>query len=120
MKFNLTKPCKNCPFRNDIKPFLSKRRVKEIEFALVNDDKTFSCHKTVNYETWENYEEDYIPNSEESHCAGALILLEKNNLAIKNNMLRIAERLGLYDYSKLDLNSPVYKNFSEMIKVQDY
>ena len=52
----------------------------------------------------------------EAHCAGALILLEKLNLP--SQMMRIAERLGMYDRRKLDMLAPVFDSFVAMIKAQ--
>lgn len=98
MKYTLTKPCKDCPFRSDIKGYLTKARVREIIYGITSEQKTFSCHKTNDEECNET------ENSQ--HCAGALIFLERRNQP--NQMMRIAERLGLYDRRKLDMESPVH------------
>ena len=95
MRFNLKSPCGDCPFRNDVEPYLTVERAIEISDAICNKDKTFSCHKTLN-------------NKEKEHCAGALILLEKEDTP--NQLTRIAERLGIYDRSKLNMKAPVYDN----------
>ena len=50
------------------------------------------------------------PNAE--HCAGALIFLEAQEQP--NQMMRIAERLGLYDRRKLDMESPVFDDADAM------
>lgn len=47
--FILKKPCSSCPFRTNIIPFLTQKRATEIKEVLVNKDKSFSCHKTVDY-----------------------------------------------------------------------
>ena len=47
MDFKLTKPCGNCPFRYDsLKGWLGEERAEEISTALIDQDLTFSCHKT--------------------------------------------------------------------------
>lgn len=114
--YGLTKPCDNCPFRNDIPAFLTKGRVREIERAL--DRGEFECHKTT-FSTGGEFDEDghYNRSGKEAHCAGALILLEK--LERPSQMMRISERLGMYDRTKLDMDAPVFDTFKEMIAAQE-
>ena len=106
----MTKPCANCPFRNDIKPYLRSDRVREIERSLVRAE--FPCHKTTDHDD----SGDQVPTGHETHCAGALILMEKEGRS--SQMMRIAERLGMYDPSKLDMSAPVFNSFDEMAKAQ--
>lgn len=103
MKFDLTKPCKECPFRSDRPGYLHPERVEEITDALMSDH-TFQCHKTIK------------SGVDDQHCAGALIFLEANERP--NQMMRIMERLGAYDRSKLDMNLPVFTDADEMIAHQ--
>lgn len=108
-KFDLKKPCANCPFRKDIPFFLSKARATDIVNAVTKEDKTFSCHKTVTY--GDDGESVFTPK--EQHCAGALILVAKTGAA--NSMLQIAERFGIYDPAKIDMDAPVYDTGDDMI-----
>ncbi len=108
MNFNLKKPCKDCPFRKDVKPYLHKRRCKEILSALFDQDGTFSCHKKNGYDD----DGGAIETRDSEHCAGATILLEKENSP--NQLMRIAERLRLYDRRKIDMKAPVYSSRKEM------
>lgn len=113
MKFEMTKPCKNCPFRTDsLKGWLGKNRAKEIAFAIIQQQGTFPCHKTVDYDSDE--EGEGVANGDSQHCAGAMIMLE--HMEKPNQMMRIAERIGLYDMRKLDMKSPVFKNDKQFIK----
>ncbi len=110
MKYDLTTPCGNCPFRKD-RPFhLRAGRVEEIRRGLVRGD--FPCHKTtIDIEGGDGTGERMaVPESK--HCAGALILLEKTEEP--SQMMRICERLGFYDRSKLHMNAPVYDSWEEM------
>lgn len=145
MKFEMTSPCENCPFRTDKPFFLGPERAREIADALFAD-KTFSCHKTVDYAKREDYEdgeeratppgagrggarsdpclEDLhrlydeppaIPGDKnEQHCAGAMIILER--LERPNQMMRICERLGLYDRRKLKMDAPVFEDFDAFVE----
>jgi hypothetical protein len=94
MKYALTSPCNECPFlkRNRL-PLASLKRHASGEFA---------CHKTCELnEKTGNYE----PTKKSLHCAGALIFLEKRNAP--HQMMRICERLGFYDPTKLDMDASV-------------
>ena len=67
MKFDLRRPCDNCPFRTDINFPLERARVEEIVDSITRQDRTFACHKTTKHcpETGE-----HIPSKKEQHCAG--------------------------------------------------
>lgn len=116
--YSLTTPCKNCPFRTDVRPFITPGRVRDIERSLVRSE--FPCHKTTRPDDDAEDDSVYIPKGGEIHCAGALILLEK--LGRPSQMMRIAERLRgeggapMYDASKLDMEAPVYDSFTEMYR----
>jgi len=115
MNFSMVRPCEKCPFRNDIPAYLRKDRVVEIVTALKNGG-TFACHETVKL----NEDGEPIqPSAEEQFCAGAMVMLENEDIAILNQMIRIAERLGFYDPEKLDMKSPVFDCFPDMIEAQD-
>jgi hypothetical protein len=62
----------------------------------------FPCHKSA--ETDEETGE-YHATQESVHCAGALIFNEKRKRP--HQMMRIAERLGMYDYTKLNMKAKV-------------
>jgi hypothetical protein len=112
MKYDLKTPCGKCPFRKD-RPFhLGSGRVREIQAGLVRGE--FPCHKTTIDVDGEDGSggRTSVPGSK--HCAGALILLEK--LAQPSQMMRIAERLGMYDRRALKMDAPVYDSWAEMRK----
>lgn len=114
MKFTLTKPCKDCPFRNDITPYLTEARAKEITDGILKDDITFTCHKTLDG-TWEHDEDGkYTPGDGDIHCAGALILNEKEGRP--NWRIRLAAFLGLFEPERLDLSAPVYDSAKDMCR----
>jgi hypothetical protein len=94
MKYTLTEPCDECPF------LVGSGFVKSNLMRHASGE--FACHKTcyIDEETG-NYE----PRKNSPHCAGALILLEKRNKP--HQMMRICERLGLYDRRKLNMDAKV-------------
>jgi len=89
MKFNLTSPCKDCPFRKDCLPgWLGRERATEIAADCVIGDFSFACHKTTFGEA-----------PEESQCAGAMIMVEKERGSVVANLfLRLAVRFGHLPY----------------------
>lgn len=108
--YSLLRPCAKCPFRNDIPAYLREDRVREIQESLERSE--FPCHQTTEHDA----EGDPVIRGQESHYAGALILLEK--LEQPSQMMRIAQRLGMYDPSKLDMSAPVFDDFDEMAEAQ--
>jgi hypothetical protein len=108
MNTDLVRPCAHCPFRKDIPAYLTAERAEEICHSLLEEDKSFSCHETNQF----NDDGETVETSESQHCAGAMILLEK--LERPNQWMRIMERLRLYDHTKLDMKAPVFDSVEEM------
>ena len=97
MNYDMTQPCGNCPFRKQGGVKLSKARIRDIAGMMLDrQGGTFPCHKTVDYSNDENGRE----TTKSQHCAGALAFAEKHGNATQ--MMRIVERLGMYDASKID------------------
>lgn len=109
MNFDLKTPCKDCPFRTDVRGYITASRAREIIDAITSQQKTFACHKTTKHDD----DGEHIPRDKEQHCAGATIFLER--MDAPNQMMRIAERIGFYDRRKLDMAAPVFKTASAMI-----
>lgn len=61
------KPCKHCPYRNDVAPFLTNSRAEELAYLAQNSFNSFPCHKTIDYDN-ESLEESKM-------CAGFLTLM---------------------------------------------
>lgn len=74
----------------------SLRRLKEFASG------EFPCHQTADAD---NDESEYRATEKSVHCAGALIWNEKRNSP--HQMMRICERTGSYDMSKLNMDAPV-------------
>lgn len=111
MKYDLTKPCKDCPFRTDcLKGWLGEDRAAEIAESITDLQQSFPCHKT----TTADNEGERVRTDAEQHCAGALILLEK--IERPNQMMRICERIGMYDRTKLDMTAPVFDDADAFVE----
>ena len=93
MKWNLTMPCADCPFRKKGGIRLRAGRIRELWwYATDSQGAMFPCHKTTD-------REKANASHEASQCAGALALAEK--LGKANQAMRMMERLDLYDYRKI-------------------
>ena len=94
MKYSLVRPCVECPFLPGFT--ISVERLRE--FA---ENGQFACRKHCEVD-----EEAFVAKGPDTPCcAGALIALEKASRP--NQMMRISERLGFYDRSKLDMSVEV-------------
>lgn len=106
--FKLTRPCVTCPFRKGQGPLfmMDEERVREIV-----EQPSFQCHKTVDYETWE----DPIgrQGKHPQQCAGLMSLLHRAGKP--NQIMQVGERLGEFDPSKLR-HDEVYKSLSGAIR----
>jgi hypothetical protein len=77
------KPCKHCPFRSDVKPYLHPNRAAEIAYASENPYSDFPCHNTIEYDG----DEDECGRStgdfsKTKTCAGFLTLRAQSGGAI--------------------------------------
>ncbi len=106
MNFDRIKPCKTCPFRTDENALrhLGNCRAQEIA-DCIESDGSFTCH-----------DDKDKPDRERNHCVGAMLILEKEGRA--NQMMRIAERLRLYDRRKLVGGDEVFECFDEFVEAQ--
>jgi hypothetical protein len=97
MNYSMTEPCDACPFlKGSGFTWASLQRHAIGEFA---------CHKTCELSDETGC---FEPKKKSLHCAGALIMLEK--LGRPHQMMRICERVGHYDHTKLKMDAPVVSN----------
>ena len=82
MNFKVTTPCKGCPFTKS-KQAYSDHRLEQFASGI------FHCHKTGDCdEEDEDSCGEFVPNETSSHCAGALIYLQKRKLiSLHDNVL---------------------------------
>ncbi len=100
MNYTMREPCDACPFlKGSGFTWRSLRLHASGEFA---------CHKTCELDDESGV---YEPQEKSLHCAGALIFLERQ--AQPHQMMRIAERLGMYDRTKLNMDAPVVESSAD-------
>ena len=110
--YRMSKPCPKCPFRSDIPKYLRPERAQQIADSLY-DGAEFPCHQTTEEVEDEDGMGERVATAKSAACAGALITMEKEGFS--NQMVRIAERLGMYDHQALDMEAPVYGSLSEWV-----
>jgi len=117
VRFDLKRPCVNCPFRRDVPGFLSTGRAEEITDAILRQDQTFTCHKTLSGERTEDehgMEGDYHAGPKDQFCAGALIFLEKNGFP--SYPPRLAMALKLWSPDQMRSKELVFDTAAEMLE----
>jgi len=93
MKYSMIEPCNECPFRVG-SGFTYQSLVEHASGE-------FACHKACDL-----VDDVYVArNKNTPHCAGALIFNEKRGTP--HQMMRICERIGLYDHTKLNMAAPI-------------
>lgn len=81
MEDYVKKPCKSCPFRNDVKPYLHPNRAEEIAYAASNPCSNFTCHSTIEYDGDEDIQGRSTGDfSKAKTCAGFLTLRAQEGL----------------------------------------
>lgn len=75
----MKQPCKHCPFRNDVKPFLHPERAEEIANSASNPYSSFPCHKTLVPDD-DDYDDSGMVRTENSkECYGFMALQIQEN-----------------------------------------
>lgn len=67
----MKEPCKHCPYRRDVKPFVTQERFEELAHHAQNPYNSFTCHKTL--ESDEDGE-GLIVTEKSLECAGFMTL----------------------------------------------
>lgn len=69
----MRKPCKNCPFRKDVTPYLHPERGEEIAYSAQNRFNSFHCHTTTEHADTD--EGETIVTEKSKECAGFLTVM---------------------------------------------
>lgn len=64
------KPCKHCPFRVDVTPFLHPARAMDIAYISENPYSSFTCHNTLE----SNDDGESVIGGNSLECAGMLTM----------------------------------------------
>ena len=115
MKFDLKKPCTECPFTRGPKAVrVTVGRTRDLIDAMVEEPgSTFSCHKTVDYREYDDDGEERKTGVNEQHCAGATLYAMKQGRL--NRPLRMAAALQLFSPSQMEGHDQVFDDEQEML-----
>lgn len=109
--FDLKQPCVSCPFRIGQGELfrLELERLQEIVAAVA-----FQCHKTV------DYSDDEAPasGSRPQQCAGLMAILHREGRL--NQIMQVAQRLGVLDTSQLDPKQEAYASLEDALKAHGH
>lgn len=75
----IKKPCAQCPYRRDVKPFLHPSRGEELAYTAQNPYSTFYCHKTLEDDDSDDEECGNRIGQSTKVCAGFLTLQHNEN-----------------------------------------
>jgi hypothetical protein len=70
----MKKPCAQCPYRRDVKPFLTNARAEELAYHATNPYNSFPCHKTTEADEDGDSGEMFV-TEDSKECAGFLTLM---------------------------------------------
>lgn len=103
--FDKMKPCGNCPFRVGRGALfrLSASRLTEIRAA-----SAFQCHKTVDYGADRPSDRAGVRPQQ---CAGLMAVLARE--AAPNQIMQVAQRMGVLDAARLDPEAAAYKSWAD-------
>ncbi len=122
MKYDLKKPCKNCPFRSDDTRIVFKDKERAAEIAEHAYRNGFPCHLSADFD--EGDEEGkgagYVAGRNSQHCAGAIIMFIKEG-CYETGWPGIGNNERLYDKlaAQMDMDSPVFDSEEDFIKAND-
>jgi hypothetical protein len=121
MDYDMKKPCECCPFRRGTAMRLTAGRVREVVGGMLKSNGgEFPCHRTIENLTDDQGEDSGYQekNGKGKHCCGALIFAEKNRTSTQ--MMRICERIGMYDARTLmsdqEVVDMVFDDYDEAMK----
>lgn len=77
----MKQPCKHCPFRNDVKPFLHPRRAEELAYSTQNPYNSFPCHKTTEHDD-DSEDGEMMVTENSKECAGFLTMKAQNGESV--------------------------------------
>jgi hypothetical protein len=99
VNYDLRTPCADCPFLEKAAHGFTIHRLEQFASG------EFPCHKTAKLDDDSEDSVGFTAVATSKHCAGALIYLEKRGRS--HQMMRIAERFGVYDATALDMQAAV-------------
>jgi hypothetical protein len=109
--------CKTCPFRRSVVEaggLVRAERAQSIADSIIGG-AGFTCHLTTVLDESDDAMEAMIPGPDAQECAGALATMHAGGNV--NQMARMAERFGMLDLDKIDVDrSDVYGSLAAWVQ----
>lgn len=110
MKFDLKRPCKNCPFKTDKTAirFSGRERAEEIAESAYRNG--FPCHLSAHDTSEDDEDGGYVFAENTQHCAGAMIMFLGNGNGgnVPFQLLSNEEQSKIEN--QMDYKAPVYED----------
>ena len=113
LSFNLKAPCRDCPFRSDIRPYLPQSTSRTVRPRSRTHDLRLPRDRSLS--ATQRQARPFQPSNSAS-LHRRLILMHKTEC--QGDLQQLAERLEFYDRGELRMDAPVYDTFEQMIKAQ--
>ena len=120
MRFDLTEPCKNCPFRTDSAriTFAARERAVEIDEQAYRNG--FPCHVSAELnEDPLTGEEGFVAGPQTQHCAGYILMQLHENGGSPWPGIDNDEELGERLCDRMDWTAPVFHSAQEFFEAND-
>lgn len=111
LHFDMKRPCATCPFRRDVDPVLHLDEISSKRIARMAPDLVkipWACHAT----TTKSEEGRESCNERTQHCAGLLILLEKQGTP--HGPYQFIKAIDECPVAELDMGAPVFDSLEEL------
>lgn len=121
MRFDLKRPCKNCPFRSDETGirFACRERAEDIEESAYRSG--FPCHLSADLIEDSPLDEmnGYVFGEETQYCAGHIIFELKSGMGLPwpgiDNDDELADRLS----AQVDFDAPVFETVEDFVNASE-
>jgi len=70
----MKKPCKHCPYRHDVKLFLTPERGEELAYYAGNEYNSFPCHTPTEHDEDSDGESYSYATEKSLQCHGFMVL----------------------------------------------
>lgn len=97
----MKKPCIHCPYRNDVKPFLTPERGEELAYHAQNPYNSFPCHKTTEADD-DSDEGEMLVTEQSKECAGFLTLKCQEGMNVPEGFEPAWEIVYMDTYEMID------------------
>ena len=121
-RYEMTRPCKHCPFRNDSSAirFQCRERAEDIAFTAYLFG--FPCHTSADYvedDADDAAESGYVFGQSTQHCVGYIIMQIQESQGTPWPGINMEQELLDRLTSRVDLDAPVFPNLASFLKAND-